>query len=78
VDLHRDDLLRIIEEKVDRGDVNVITEEEEVPKPSRAKDVDLMAMLERSLEEGPKKKKPAAHKKTAKRAKKKTSRKKAA
>lgn len=72
-DTYREDLLRIIHEKAERGDVNVVTEEEEVPKPARGRDVDLMAMLKRSLEEG----KPHEAAKSAPR-KKKRGRKKAA
>lgn len=67
-DTYREDVLRIIHEKAERGDVNVVTEEEPVEAKPRGREVDLMAMLKRSIEEqGTKKeeKKPAS-KETAK------------
>jgi DNA end-binding protein Ku len=47
-DEYRDDLLRIIEEKAQRGDVNVVTEPTAVERPE-ARELDLMAMLKQSL-----------------------------
>lgn len=50
-DTYREDVLRIIHEKAERGDVNVVTEEEPVEAKPRGREVDLMAMLKRSIEE---------------------------
>lgn len=78
-DEYREDVLRIIHEKAERGEVNVVTEEEEIEKPARPREVDLMAMLKRSIEERGEKKAPKKASTTKKRpAKKKVSRKKAA
>jgi DNA end-binding protein Ku len=81
-DEYREDVLRVIHEKAERGEVNVVTEEEEVEKPARPREVDLMAMLKRSIEERGEKKAPKkkAASTTKKRpaTKKKVSRKKAA
>jgi DNA end-binding protein Ku len=51
-DTYREDLLKLIHERAERGDVNVVTEEEPAPAAPRARDVDLMAMLKRSIEQG--------------------------
>lgn len=67
-DTYREDVLRIIQEKADRGDVNVVTEEEPVEKkPARGREVDLMAMLKQSIEQHGAKAatKPAAANETA-------------
>lgn len=91
-DSYREDVLRIIHEKAERGEVNVVTEAEPVEKkPARGREIDLMAMLKRSIEQqgskaatkttaanetaGAEPKKPAAKKAAKKR---KPSRKKAA
>lgn len=49
-DEYRDDLLRIIEEKAARGEVNVVTEAEPVERLPAGREVDLMAMLKQSLQ----------------------------
>jgi len=80
-DTYREDVLRIIQEKADRGDVNVVTEEEPVEKkPARGREVDLMAMLKQSIEQHGAKgaTKQAAANETAEKAEKKAAKKPAA
>lgn len=80
-DTYREDVLRIIQEKADRGDVNVVTEEEPVEKkPARGREVDLMAMLKQSIEQHGAKgaTKPAAANETAEKPEKKAAKKPAA
>ncbi len=47
-DEYTDDLMRIIHEKAERGEVNVITEPTEVERPE-VREIDLMSMLKQSL-----------------------------
>ncbi len=64
-DDYHDDLMRIIEEKAERGEVNVVTEPEEVERPA-AREVDLMALLKQSLAETESGEAPAPAAKTKK------------
>jgi DNA end-binding protein Ku len=51
-DVYREDLLRLINEKVASGEVNRLSEEEEVPQPRPQREgvVDLVALLRQSLQ----------------------------
>ena len=58
-DEYRRDLMRLIEEKAERGEVNVVPPPEPVERPTTP-EVDLMSMLKKSLQAQP----PAAPAKT--------------